>query len=75
MKRLTQKADVKDTLLRLDLLTKVESLIAVEMILEVADRVEDIVKEIKVLAEGTDDKLEVQVLERVTYGISHCITK
>jgi hypothetical protein len=51
LKKLTGKTDVEDALLRLDLLTKEESLMAVANILEVTDRVEGDVKEIKVLTE------------------------
>ena len=56
LKKLMGRTDVEDALLRLDLLTKEESLMAVAKILEVADRIEDDVKEIKVLAERTSHR-------------------
>jgi hypothetical protein len=49
LKKLMGRTDVEDALLRLDSLTKEESLMAVAKILEVADRVEGNVKEIKEL--------------------------
>jgi ABC-type uncharacterized transport system ATPase subunit len=71
LKKLMGRTGVEDALLRLDSLTKEESLMAVAKILEVADRVRDNVKEIKVLAEGTDDR--VQVLERVTHSVDQTV--
>jgi hypothetical protein len=53
LKRVMGRTDVEDALLRLNTLTKEESLMAVVKILEVADRVEGDVKEIKVLVERT----------------------
>ena len=58
LKKLIGRTDVEDALLRLDLLTK-EGLMAMAKNLEVAQSVDGNVKEIKVLAEGTDDKVQV----------------
>jgi hypothetical protein len=72
LKRLIGKTDVEDALLRLDLLTKEESLMAVAKILEVADRVEGDVKEIKVLAGRTPHRflsLFMPVLTPVSYRV------
>jgi ABC-type uncharacterized transport system ATPase subunit len=71
LKKLMGRTDVEDALLRLDSLTKEESLMAVAKILEVADCVRDNVREMKVLAEGTDDR--VQVLERVAHSVDQTV--
>jgi hypothetical protein len=71
LKKLMGRTDIEEALLRLDSLTKKESLMAVMKILEVADRVHDNVKAIKVLAERTDDR--VQVLERVTHSVDQTV--
>ena len=66
-KKLIGKRDVEDALLRLDLLTKEESLMAMAINLEVAHHVDGNVNEIKVLAEDIDDK--VQTIERVDQNV------
>ena len=71
LKRLIGRTDVEDALLRLDSLTKEEGLMAVAKNLEVTHHVERDVKEIKVLAEGTDDR--VQVIERVTHSVGQTV--
>jgi len=58
LKKLIGRRDVEDALLRLDLLTKEESLMAVAKNLEVLHHVNGNVNEIKVLAEGIDDKVQ-----------------
>jgi hypothetical protein len=63
LKNLIGRRDIEDALLRLDVLTKEESLMAVAKNLEVAYRVDGNVNEIKVLAEDINDK--VQAIERV----------
>jgi hypothetical protein len=60
------RTDVEDALIRLDSLTKEESLMAMASNLEVTQHVEHDVKEIKALAEDTDDR--VQVIEERTQG-------
>jgi hypothetical protein len=52
------KTDVEDALLRLDSLTREESLMVAARNLEVAHRVDGNVEAIKVLAENIDDKLQ-----------------
>jgi hypothetical protein len=59
LKRLIGRTDVEDALLRLDSLTKEESLMAMAKNLEVTHHVEHNVEEIKVLAENTDDRVQV----------------
>lgn len=63
MKKPIGRRDVEDALLRLDFLTKEESLMAVAKNLEVVHHVDDNVNEIKVLAEDIDDK--IHAIERV----------
>jgi len=58
LKKLIGRRDVEDALLRLDLLTKEESLMAVAKNLEIAHHVDGNVNEIKVLAEDIDDKVQ-----------------
>jgi len=58
LEKLIGRRDVEDALLRLDFLTKEESLMAVARNLEVADHIDGNVDEIKVLAEGIDDKVQ-----------------
>ena len=60
------KTDVEDALLRLDSLTREESLMVAARNLEVAHRVDGNVEAIKVLAENIDDKLERLLLLVVT---------
>ena len=52
------RRDVEDALLRLDLLTKEESLMAVAKSLEVAHHVDGNVNEIKTLSEDIDGKVQ-----------------
>jgi hypothetical protein len=63
LKRLMGRTNVEDALLRLDSLTNEESLMAVAKNLEVTCHVDGNVKDIKVLAEDIDEK--VQVIDRV----------
>ena len=58
LKKLIGRSDVEDALLRLDLLTKEESLMAVAKALEVAHHVDGNVNGIRVLAEDIDDKVQ-----------------
>ena len=58
LKKLIGRRDVEDALLRLDLLTKEESLMAMSKNLEVVHHVDGNVNEIKVLAEDIDDKVQ-----------------
>ena len=67
LKKLIGRRDVEDALLRLDLLTKEESLMAVAKNLEVVHHVDGNVNEIKMLAEDIDDK--VQTIERVDQNV------
>jgi len=67
LKRLMGRTDVEDALLRLDALTKEESLMAVAKNLEVTYHVDGNVKDIKVLAEDIDEK--VQVIDRVDQNL------
>jgi hypothetical protein len=60
------KTDVEDALLRLDSLTREESLMVAARNLEVAHRVDGNVEAIKVLAENIDDKLQRLLLLVVT---------
>ena len=60
------KTDVEDALLRLDSLTREESLMVAARNLEVVHRVDGNVEAIKVLAENIDDKLERLLLLVVT---------
>jgi hypothetical protein len=53
------KSDVEDAVLRLDSLTKEESLMAVAKNLEVTHDVDGNVKDIKVLAEDIDENVKV----------------
>ena len=57
LKRLMGRTDVEDALLRLDSLTKEESLMVAARNLEVAHRVDGNVEAIKVLAEDIHEKL------------------
>ena len=66
MKRLVGKTDVEDALLRLDSLTREESLMVAVTNLEVGHRVDGNVEAIKVLAENIDDKLPGLLLLVVT---------
>jgi hypothetical protein len=59
LKRLVGRTDVEDALLRLDSLTKEENLMAMAKNLEITQHVEHNVKEIKVLAESTEDRVQV----------------
>jgi hypothetical protein len=70
-KKLIGRTEAEDGLLRLDSLTKEESLMAVATILEVADRVEGNVEQIKVFAESTDCR--VQEIERVTHNVGQTV--
>jgi hypothetical protein len=56
--KLIGRRDVEDALLRLDLLTKEESLMAMAKSLEVAHHVDGNVNEIKALSEDIDDKVQ-----------------
>ena len=67
LKKLIGRRDVEDALLRLDLLTKEESLMAVAKNLEVAHHVDGNVNEIKLLAKDIDEK--VQVIKRVDQNV------
>ena len=67
LKKLMGRTDVEDALLRLDLLTKEESLMAVAKNLEVTHHVDRNVEEVKVLVEGTDER--IQVIERATHNV------
>ena len=67
LKKLVGKSDVEDAVLRLDSLTKEESLMAVAKTLEVTHDVDSNVKDIKVLAEDIDDK--VQAIDRVDQNL------
>jgi len=74
MKRLVGRKDIEDALLRLDSLTKEESLMAVARNLEVTHRVDSIVrdvdgnvKETKALAKDVGDN--VKVIEGVAQSI------
>ena len=58
LKKLIGRTDVEDGLLRLDLLTKEESLMAVAKNFEVVHHVDGNVNEIRVLAEDIDDKVQ-----------------
>jgi len=58
LKKLIGRRDVENALLRLDLLTKEESLMVVAKNLEVAHHVDGNVSEIKVLAEDIGDKVQ-----------------
>ena len=60
------KTDVEDALLRLDSLTREESLMVAARNLEVAHRVDGNVEAIRVLAENIDDKLQRLLLLIVT---------
>ena len=71
LKKLMGRTDAEDTLLRLDLLTKEESLMAVAKNLEVTHRVDRNVEEVKVLIEGTDER--VQVIERVIHNLDQSV--
>jgi hypothetical protein len=59
LKRLIGRTDVEDAVLRLDSLTKEESLMAVAQNLEVIHHVGGNVKDIKVLAEDIDGNVKV----------------
>ena len=67
LKKLIGRTGVADALLRLDSLTKEESLMATAKNLEVVQSVDGNVKEIKVLAKDIDDK--VQVIDRVDENV------
>jgi len=67
LKRLIGRSDVEDALLRLDSLTKEESLMAVAQNLEVTHDVDGNVKDIKVLVKDIDDK--VQAVDRVDQNV------
>jgi hypothetical protein len=67
LKRLIGRTDVEDAVLRLDSLTKEESLMAVAQNLEVTHDVNGNVKDIKVLAEDIDNK--VQAIDRVDQNV------
>ena len=71
LKKLMGRTDVEDALLRLDLLTKEESLMAAAKNLEVTHHVDRNVEEVKVLVEGTDDR--VQVIERVMHNVDQSV--
>jgi ABC-type uncharacterized transport system ATPase subunit len=71
LKRLIGRTDVEDALLRLDSLTKEESLMALAKFLEVTHHVERGVEEIMALAEGTDNR--VQVIERITHSVDQTV--
>ena len=58
LKRLMGRTDVEDALIRLDSLTKEESLMAVAKNLEVTYHVDGNVKDIKVLAGDIDEKVD-----------------
>jgi hypothetical protein len=58
-KKLIGRTEAEDALLRLDSLTKEESLMAVATMLEVVDRVDGNVEQVKVLAESTDCNVEI----------------
>jgi hypothetical protein len=73
LKRLMGRTGVEDALLRLDSLTKEECLMAMASNLEVTQHVEHDVKEIKALAEDTDDR--VQVIEERTQGFIPLFTR
>jgi len=57
LKRLMGRTEVEDALLRLDSLTKEESLMAVAKNLDVTHHIDDNVKDIKVLAGDIDEKV------------------
>ena len=71
LKKLMGRTDVEDALLRLDFLTKEEGLMAVAKNLEVTHHVDRNVEEVKVLVEGTDDR--VQVIERATQDVDQSV--
>jgi hypothetical protein len=70
LKRLMGKTDVEDALLRLDSLTREESLMVAARNLEVAHRVDGNVEAIKVLAEDIHEKLPGLLL-LVGTGVDH----
>jgi hypothetical protein len=75
-KKLIGKTSVEDALLRLDSLTKEESLMAVANILKVADHVDGNVEETKVLAETTDGRVQEidQTVKAVKERTQRCLS-
>lgn len=69
LKGLTRRTDIEEAFLRLDMLTREETLMAAARTLEVTHHIHENVATVKELAQDVHDG--IKVIEKVTRGVDH----